>query len=81
MMNACDKALIKKEAHPKKERLKANTVPETYSDNSNARISNYIKIIGKEHVHFHPPRGLQKFLIKQNRIETGKVIFNEISVI
>ena len=38
-------------------RLKANTVSVTHHDGSNVRISNYVKIIGKQHVRFDPPRG------------------------
>ena len=60
MMNASDKELMEKikEKYPKK-RLKAKTVSETYLDGSYIRVSNYIKIIDKEHVRFHPPRRLQ----------------------
>ena len=39
-------------------------------------VSNYIKIIGKEYIRFHPPRGLQKYLIKDKYIVIGKVIFS-----
>ena len=35
----------------------------TYTDGSNVLISNYAKIIDKQHVRFDPPRGLQKSLI------------------
>ena len=52
MINASDKVLMGKikEKHPK--RLKAKTVAMTYLDNSHVRVSNYIKIIDKEHVVF-----------------------------
>ena len=55
-----------------KRRLKAKTVSETYPDRSYIRVSNYIKIIVKEHVRFHLPRGLQKSFIKEKWIEIGK---------
>ena len=35
-------------------RLKAKTISETYPDGSYIRVSNYIKIIGNEHVVFIP---------------------------
>ena len=45
-------------------RIKAKTNSETYPDCCYIRVSNYIKIIGKEHDRFHHTRGLQKSLIK-----------------
>ena len=33
-----------------------------HPDHSNARISNYVKIIDKQHIGFDPPRGLKKVL-------------------
>ena len=42
------------------------TVSETYPDGIYVRISNYIKIIDKEHVFFHHQTKLQKSLIKEN---------------
>ena len=65
MINASDKELMKK-INPKKERRKAKRVSEIYPDGSYVRVSNYIKIIDKEHVRFHPPKGLQKSLIQEN---------------
>ena len=56
-----------KEKHPKKERLKTKTVSVTHPDGSNIRISNYVKIIGKQHVRFDPPRGLKVLCIWKNR--------------
>ena len=50
-----------------KRKLKVNTVFLTYFDGSNVRVSNYIKIIDKEHVPFHSPRKLQKSLAKIKR--------------
>ena len=44
-------------------RLKLRTVSVTHPDGSNVRISNYVKIIDKQHVRFDLPRGLKKFLI------------------
>ena len=38
--------------------LKAKTVSMNHPDGSNSIISNYIKIIYKQHVCFNPPRGL-----------------------
>ena len=46
-----------------KRRLKAKTV--THLDYSNIRISNYFKIIDKQHVRFDLPRGLKKSLIHE----------------
>ena len=67
MMDASDKELMKiKEKHLKR-RLKEKTVSETYPDDSYIIVSNYIKIIGKEHVCFHLPKRLQKSFIKKNR--------------
>ena len=38
------------------------TVSVTHPDGNNVWISNYVKIIGKQHVRFDPPRGLEKSL-------------------
>ena len=46
------------EKHPKNE-TKANIVSVTHPDDSNVRISNYIKIADKQHACFVPPRGLK----------------------
>ena len=43
-----------------KRRLKAKTV--AHPDGSNVRISNYVKIIDKQHARFDPARGLKKVL-------------------
>ena len=43
-----------------KMRLKAKTVSVTHPDGSNVRISNFVKIIDKQHVRFDPPRGRLK---------------------
>ena len=43
-----------------KRRLKAKTIYVTHPDDSNVRISNYVKIIGKQLAIFNPPRGLKK---------------------
>ena len=43
--------------------LKAKTVSVTHHDDSNVRISNYVKIIDKQHVRFDPSSGLIKSLI------------------
>ena len=48
-----------------KRRLKAKTVSVTYLDCSNVRISNYVKIIDKEHVRFDPPSELKKSLVHE----------------
>ena len=67
MMNASDKELMEKiRKNTLKMKLKAKTISETYPDGSYIRVSNYIKIIDKEHVRFHPSRGLQKSFIKEN---------------
>ena len=58
-MDANDKELIGKKKNTRKTRIKAKTVTVTHPDSSNVRISNYVKIIGKQHVSFDPPRGLQ----------------------
>ena len=50
-MNANDKELIKIEKTQKK-RLETKTVYVTYPDCSYKRVSNCIKIIGREHVVF-----------------------------
>ena len=50
-----------------KRRLKTKIVSETYPDDSNVRVLNYIKIIWKRACRFYPPKGLQKSFIKQNR--------------
>ena len=78
MVNANDKEFIRKnkEKHPIG-RLKAKTVSERYPDGSYIRVSNYIKIIDKEHVRFHSPRGLQKSFIKEKWIVIGKVIYRK----
>ena len=53
MVNASDKELMEKnKENTLKRRIKANTVSETYPDGSYIRVSNYIKIIDKEHVFF-----------------------------
>ena len=44
-------------------RLNAKTVSMTHPDRSSVRISNYVKIIDKQHVRFDPPKGLKKSLI------------------
>ena len=63
-MNAYDKELMGKiQKTPEKRRLKAKTVSVTHPDGSNVWISNYVKIIGKQHVSFDSPRGLEKSLI------------------
>ena len=77
IMNASDKEFMKKKVKHPKRRLKAKTVSETYHDCSYIRASNYIKIIDKEHVRFHPPRGLQKSFIKKEWIVIGNVIYNK----
>ena len=59
-----------------KRRLKAKTVFMINPDSSNGKISNYIKIIDKQHARLHPPRGLQKSLIKEKWIVIGKVIYS-----
>ena len=56
--NLCEKKKLKRI-------LKAKTV--TNPDGSNVRISNYVKIIDKQHIPFDPPRGLKKSLIHENR--------------
>ena len=53
MMNASDKELMENiRKNTIKRRLKAKTVSETYPNGSYIRVSNYIKIIDKEHVIF-----------------------------
>ena len=42
-----------------KKRLKAKTISVTHPDGGNDWISNYVKIIDKQHVHFDLPRGLK----------------------
>ena len=49
-MNASDKELMNKKENILKMRLKAKTVSVTNYDVSYVRISNYIKIIDKEHI-------------------------------
>ena len=44
----------KKKKNTLKMRLKAKTVSVTHPDDSNVRISNYIKIIDKQYVSFDP---------------------------
>ena len=62
-MNAYDKELMGKiQKNILKRRLKAKTVSVTHPDVSNVWISNYVKIIDKQHVYFDPPRGLKNVL-------------------
>ena len=58
-MNVSDKEFMKKKNKENflKRILKAKMVYVTYPDGSYVRVSNYIKIIDKEHVRLHPPRG------------------------
>ena len=64
-MNASDNELMGKiRKNTLKRRLKAKTVSGTYPDGSNVRVSNYIKIIDKEHVCFRS-KGLQKYLVQK----------------
>ena len=59
IMDANNKQLMGKiNKNTLKRRLKAKTITETHSDNSNIRISNYVKIIDKQNVSFDPPRRL-----------------------
>ena len=51
MMNANDKELIGRIKN-----LKVKTVFENYNDDSYIKVSNYIKIIGNEHVVFIPQK-------------------------
>ena len=51
--------LLEKKKNNRKTRIKEKTVTVTHPDSSNVRISNYAKIIDKQHVSFDPPRGLQ----------------------
>ena len=46
-MNASDKELMEIKKYPKNETNSKNSI-ETYPDDSYVRVSNYIKIIGKE---------------------------------
>ena len=62
-MDANDKELIGKiKKNTLKIRLKAKTVTVTHPVGRNVRISNFVKIIDKQHVSFDPPRGLKKVL-------------------
>ena len=61
IMDANDKELMGKiNKNTLKRRIKAKTVNVTHPGGSNVRISNYVKIIDKQHVSFDPPRGLKK---------------------
>ena len=51
-----------KEKHSKR-RLKVKTVSVTHPNGGHVRISNYVKIIDNQHVHFNPPRGLRNSLM------------------
>ena len=62
MMNESYKEFMEKKRNILKIRLKAKTVLVTNPDGSNARVSNCIKIIDKQHVNFDPPKGLKKVL-------------------
>ena len=73
IMKVSDKELMEKHL---KRRRKAKKISETYPNGSYIRVSNYIKIIEKEHAHFHRPRGLQKTFIKEKRIVIGKVTYS-----
>ena len=67
-MNANVKELMGKiKINTLKRRLKAKTVSVTHPNDGNVWISNYAKIIDKQHLYVNSPKGLKKSLIHENR--------------